>query len=127
MGYEIKECLLSPLQFGIPNHRLRYYMMARRISQEKQEYTNPLYTQWPFTSDLSISVPELTNFIQDGADVDMQYRVPEKDIVKRHRFRFGECLDIINYYDDRTDLDELDIVRPCDNRTSCITKVCRCL
>ncbi|KAI7887527.1 S-adenosyl-L-methionine-dependent methyltransferase [Lichtheimia hyalospora FSU 10163] len=103
MGYKIKECLLSPLQFGIPNHRLRYYMMARRISQDRQEYTNPLYTQWPFNSDLSISIPELSNLLQNEADADMQYRVPEKDILKRHKFRF-------------------DIVRPCDNRTSCITK-----
>lgn len=126
MGYEIKECLLSPIQFGIPNHRLRYYMMARRISQDQQDYTNPLYTQWPFNTDLSISVPELSNFIQDEADADMQYRVPEKDITKCHKFRFGECfLDTLNYK--RVDLDELDIVRPCDNRTSCITKVCRCL
>lgn len=126
MGYEIKECLLSPIQFGIPNHRLRYYMMARRISQDQQDYINPLYTQWPFNSDLSISVPELSNFIQEEADADMQYRVPEKDITKCHKFRFGEYfLDTLDYK--RVDLDELDIVRPCDNRTSCITKVCRCL
>ncbi|CAG8520518.1 1254_t:CDS:2 [Diversispora eburnea] len=30
MNYEIHECLLTPLQFGIPNDRLRYYLMARK-------------------------------------------------------------------------------------------------
>lgn len=30
LGYETMELLLTPLQFGIPNSRLRYYMLARR-------------------------------------------------------------------------------------------------
>lgn len=32
MGYSIQEFLLSPKQFGIPNSRLRYYLLAKRSS-----------------------------------------------------------------------------------------------
>ena len=30
LGYEVQEFLLSPSQFGIPNSRLRYYLLAKR-------------------------------------------------------------------------------------------------
>lgn len=30
LGYEVREFLLSPSQFGIPNSRLRYYLLAKR-------------------------------------------------------------------------------------------------
>jgi tRNA (cytosine38-C5)-methyltransferase len=30
LGYTIAEFLLTPLQFGIPNSRLRYYLLAKR-------------------------------------------------------------------------------------------------
>ena len=30
LGYDFQEFLLSPLQFGVPNSRLRYYLVARR-------------------------------------------------------------------------------------------------
>lgn len=29
LGYEVLELLLTPLQFGIPNSRLRYYLLAK--------------------------------------------------------------------------------------------------
>lgn len=32
LGYETIELLLTPLQFGIPNSRLRYYMLARKTA-----------------------------------------------------------------------------------------------
>ncbi|CAG8634242.1 14519_t:CDS:2, partial [Funneliformis mosseae] len=35
MNYEITECLLTPLQFGIPNDRLRYYLLAKKRSDLK--------------------------------------------------------------------------------------------
>ncbi|KAI9259669.1 S-adenosyl-L-methionine-dependent methyltransferase [Phascolomyces articulosus] len=117
MNYQVKECLLSPIQFGIPNHRLRYYMMARRRSsidsssvqqqeteqEESSVIQGEIHTKWPFTGEYQFEVPELCQFIENAANEDLQYRVPEKDIIKRHKFRF-------------------DIVRPSDNRTSCVTK-----
>ncbi|KAI8143369.1 S-adenosyl-L-methionine-dependent methyltransferase [Fennellomyces sp. T-0311] len=103
MNYEVKECLLSPLQFGIPNHRVRYYMMARRRDGD-QVQQHQLHTKWPFTQEeLQFDVPELSQFIEIAANDDEQYRVPAKDILKRHKFRF-------------------DIIRPGDKRTSCVTK-----
>ncbi|KAK0444948.1 S-adenosyl-L-methionine-dependent methyltransferase [Desarmillaria tabescens] len=30
LGYSVREFLLTPLQFGIPNSRLRYYLLARK-------------------------------------------------------------------------------------------------
>ncbi|KAG2221512.1 hypothetical protein INT45_008837 [Circinella minor] len=114
MNYQVKECLLSPIQFGIPNHRLRYYMMARRCfdSQQIDEESGAttatadegqIHTKWPFNSEYQFEVPELCQFIENTANENLQYRVPEKDILKRHKFRF-------------------DIVRPNDHKTSCITK-----
>ncbi|KAF9901229.1 tRNA (cytosine-5-)-methyltransferase [Linnemannia zychae] len=32
-GYEFQELLITPLQLGIPNSRMRYYCLARRVSQ----------------------------------------------------------------------------------------------
>ncbi|KAI9489076.1 S-adenosyl-L-methionine-dependent methyltransferase [Zychaea mexicana] len=106
MNYQIKECLLSPIQFGIPNHRARYYMMARRLGSVEKAPSPPLgeiHTKWPFAGEYQFEVPELSQFIENSANDDLLYRVPEKEILKRHKFRF-------------------DIVQPSDNRTSCVTK-----
>ncbi|ESK88473.1 dna methyltransferase [Moniliophthora roreri MCA 2997] len=49
LGYFTAEFLLTPLQFGIPNSRLRYYLLARR-------------TPFPFDSDaIQRSIPGLEN------------------------------------------------------------------
>ncbi|KAJ1845154.1 hypothetical protein LPJ73_004949, partial [Coemansia sp. RSA 2703] len=47
LGFEIHECLLSPVQFGIPNNRLRYFLVATRREQyvqasadERKKYTD---------------------------------------------------------------------------------------
>ena len=38
--YRIREFLLSPDQFGIPNSRLRYYLLAKHESGEFQDEEN---------------------------------------------------------------------------------------
>ncbi|RHZ77713.1 hypothetical protein Glove_174g46 [Diversispora epigaea] len=63
MNYEIHECLLTSLQFGIPNDRLRYYLMARKkiiiyenigenIENLEKKYlkqsTTNIHRSWPF-------------------------------------------------------------------------------
>lgn len=93
MGYRVKECLLSPIQFGIPNHRLRYYLMARRISTEPVEQNLPLFTTWPFSGQddhEQVELPQLSHFLEKQADLEEKYTVPPKHILKRHRFRFGK-------------------------------------
>ncbi|KAI8051267.1 S-adenosyl-L-methionine-dependent methyltransferase [Syncephalis plumigaleata] len=37
LGYVFEEFLLTPLQFGIPNSRLRYYLVARRRSSSSDD------------------------------------------------------------------------------------------
>ncbi|ORY07872.1 S-adenosyl-L-methionine-dependent methyltransferase [Basidiobolus meristosporus CBS 931.73] len=104
LDYEIHECLLTPLQFGIPNDRLRYYLMARRkpssakIDSDKEKYidTCQIFTTWPFTEEKE------KNQLRMG-DLWQTYQVPEKYITKTASFRF-------------------DIVRPSDVRCSCFTK-----
>ncbi|KAK9768189.1 hypothetical protein K7432_001384 [Basidiobolus ranarum] len=129
LDYEIHECLLSPLQFGIPNDRLRYYLMACRkpsssvIDKNKEKYvdTCQIYTTWPFsddkeknelrlngafselnTEDYLFELPKLESYLEKE-DILETYQVPEKYITKTTSFRF-------------------DIVRPSDVRCSCFTK-----
>jgi tRNA (cytosine38-C5)-methyltransferase len=33
LGYNVLELLLTPLQFGIPNSRLRYYLLAKKAPE----------------------------------------------------------------------------------------------
>ncbi|KAI8363914.1 S-adenosyl-L-methionine-dependent methyltransferase [Blakeslea trispora] len=111
LGYEINECLLTPLQFGIPNHRMRYYLSARRTHQTKPEGQEPylknssIKTRWPFTDEeIEFSLPQLSQFLElDNPDVIKETLVPEKYITKLYKFR-------------------LDVVRPVDTMTTCVTK-----
>ncbi|KAI8379324.1 S-adenosyl-L-methionine-dependent methyltransferase [Radiomyces spectabilis] len=111
LGYEIHECLLSPIQFGIPNHRLRYYLTARRChnTQAKNDVSDSyvdrctINTTWPFSEEAHFELPELSIFLQPEADDDERYKVPFKDLKRLHNFR-------------------LDIVRPDSRKTSCVTK-----
>ncbi|KAI8983883.1 S-adenosyl-L-methionine-dependent methyltransferase [Pilobolus umbonatus] len=109
LNYTVQECLLSPTQFGIPNTRLRYYLMARkkRVGDKIQGSIcldlNHIYTSWPFTGQMDVALPELSFYLEKDADENKDYRVPDKSILKLHKFR-------------------LDIVQPTDRLTSCITK-----
>ncbi|KAI8371947.1 S-adenosyl-L-methionine-dependent methyltransferase [Choanephora cucurbitarum] len=111
LGYEISECLLTPSQFGIPNHRMRYYLSASRKHQNKPEEQEPylktcsIKTNWPFTDEkIEFAIPQLSNFLElDNPDVVKQTLVPEKYITKLYKFR-------------------LDVVRPSDTMTTCVTK-----
>ncbi|CAG8671604.1 26830_t:CDS:2, partial [Racocetra persica] len=135
MNYEIHECLLTPLQFGIPNDRLRYYLMARKIQNfnksEKvftpQKYFEQavIHTSWPFEcmlnnkdnnkcyhwkqqqsqQPLEFNVLELSNYIENCLD--------EKELKK---YLVPEKY-ILKSFDFK-----FDIVRPTDKRCSCFTK-----
>ncbi|ORY96934.1 S-adenosyl-L-methionine-dependent methyltransferase [Syncephalastrum racemosum] len=104
MGYAIRECLLSPTQFGIPNHRLRYYLMATKMDAPTH-YHREVYTEWPFPGLASWDppvLPELSSFLEEDINEE-DYLVPAKYIEKRKNFRF-------------------DIVKPTHTSTSCVTK-----
>lgn len=111
LGYEINEYLLTPTQFGIPNNRMRYYLTARKSKQYQNTTTSyietsKIQTEWPFGSQQikESKLPSLSQFLEKG-NVDIEkLMVPERFILRLYKFR-------------------LDIVRPTDKNTSCITKV----
>uniref|UniRef100_D8QKQ8 tRNA (cytosine(38)-C(5))-methyltransferase n=1 Tax=Schizophyllum commune (strain H4-8 / FGSC 9210) TaxID=578458 RepID=D8QKQ8_SCHCM len=92
MGYHCAEFLLTPLQFGIPNSRLRYYLLARRD---------------PFPSISSKSAASVLRYIPGHGsgpwiDPPAKYTIPDKVLVK-----WGWLFDI---------------VYPSDRRTCCFTR-----
>ncbi|KAJ2575131.1 hypothetical protein GGH19_003253 [Coemansia sp. RSA 1807] len=126
LGYEIFECLLSPVQFGIPNSRLRYYLAARRsrptigesdIALNDKERTEAylargrdvVFTEWPFAHAVNtapkadiVNTP-LQSYIDSANDSVEALKVPESHILKRKRYQF-------------------DIVKPTSDKTSTFTK-----
>ncbi|KAJ2377241.1 hypothetical protein IW150_001494 [Coemansia sp. RSA 2607] len=122
LGFEIHECLLSPVQFGIPNNRLRYFLVATRREQyvqasadERKKYTDEyllrgkdcVHSEWPFgpatKTALTKPMAPLTEYIDNKYNEDMSLKVPESDILKRKRLEF-------------------DIVQPTSTQTSTFTK-----
>ncbi|KAK4520432.1 uncharacterized protein ATC70_008567 [Mucor velutinosus] len=111
LGYEINEYLLTPTQFGIPNHRMRYYLTARRSPQTQrttESYidTSKIQTEWTIGNKPieEVELPPLSQFLEEGDNVDVKkWMVPERFILRLYKFR-------------------LDIVRPTDKHTSCVTK-----
>jgi tRNA (cytosine38-C5)-methyltransferase len=115
INYEITECLLTPLQFGIPNDRLRYYLMARKrpnscelkdIILPHEYLRNATIDQtWPLPSMLkkdkdcqmeqiyleSSDIFSLSAYLEELNEEEIkEYLVPEKYILKSFNFRFGE-------------------------------------
>ncbi|KAJ2307050.1 hypothetical protein IWW55_001160 [Coemansia sp. RSA 2706] len=111
LGFEIHECLLSPVQFGIPNNRLRYYLVAQRAlpstaamdtASDNEAYTQAylargrdvVHTEWPFgpaaksvrAADI-IHYP-LSGYIDPAENGTESLCVPECHILKRKNLRF---------------------------------------
>lgn len=109
LGYSMNECLLTPTQFGIPNHRMRYYLTARKTADRDEMRDNyigssKIQTTWPFSEQVKVDIPLLSQFLEDSEQVNQKTMVPERFILRLYKFR-------------------LDIVRPTDKSTSCVTKV----
>ncbi|KAJ2452281.1 hypothetical protein EV183_003017, partial [Coemansia sp. RSA 2336] len=117
LGYEICECLLSPIQFGIPNNRLRYYLVARQTSlpvddsvlqNQTREYLargkDVVFTEWPFgraaktIESTSIERIPLESYIMPEFNAKAELLVPESHILKRKRLNF----DIVRQTSDKT-------------------------
>ncbi|KAF8926942.1 tRNA (cytosine-5-)-methyltransferase, partial [Dissophora ornata] len=135
MGYVFRECLLAPHNFGVPNDRLRYFLMAKLRSSfedpilrtsspttavksgDSLELFDPeneiIYTTWPFPA-----------FVED----------PKRPI-KQHPFKLPE----LRYFLDHNETQKkdcllprqlilerpnfrFDILRPESDRSSCFTK-----
>jgi hypothetical protein len=147
-GYQFQEYLLSPEQIGIPNSRLRYYLVATRGSLPAPP-TATVLTDPP--SSLSTSSPPAVEH-GDGAgaaeaDVSVVAKVADGQgaVVKRRRVasaaHHAACRSIRDYLDPAVDKDPrlaadyeldaktvcrltrvLDIVTPDSTRSMCFTK-----
>ncbi|RCN27288.1 C-5 cytosine-specific DNA methylase [Ancylostoma caninum] len=98
LNYGTKECVLSPLQFGVPNSRPRYYLIASTrfpLGEMAEEISRC------FPQENSVEIEEISSFV-DGT-----LRTPslflDKDVIQR----YGRALDII---------------LPCSTRSACFTK-----
>ncbi|KAJ1792983.1 hypothetical protein LPJ59_004770 [Coemansia sp. RSA 2399] len=128
MGFVINECLLSPVQFGIPNNRVRYFLVAsmrhgetegssalvnkQRTEEYLQRGRDAVHTEWPFgpavagmSKTRAVARPSclLESYIDHTLDNEASLHVPEADIIKRRNLEF-------------------DIVRPSSKQTSTFTK-----
>ncbi|KAG0295253.1 tRNA (cytosine-5-)-methyltransferase [Linnemannia gamsii] len=133
MGYVFRECLLAPYNFGVPNDRLRYFLMARlrssfdttttatsttqdRIASKPEKFdpeTEIIYSSWPlpaFVEDPRKSVKqhtfnilELQKFMDENEKEGKDYLLSRQLILERPNFRF-------------------DILQPSSTRSACFTK-----
>ncbi|KAI9500134.1 S-adenosyl-L-methionine-dependent methyltransferase [Coemansia spiralis] len=114
MGFKIYECLLSPVQAGIPNNRLRYYLVAvktddttnaavaNECKRRTEEYLQRAADQLSAVAKDTATIP-LESYIDHTFDGVASLYVSAADIVKRKNFEF-------------------DIVQPSSERTSTFTK-----
>lgn len=114
LDYSTAEFLLTPLQFGIPNSRLRYYLLAKKkplsFSSNEEEtirrHVPGSGADWmdPRTED-SDNVQTSTANLEPYIDPDtpfMEFRIPDRVLEKWGRL--------------------FDIVLPSDRRTCCFTR-----
>lgn len=117
IGYKTLELLLTPLQFGVPNSRLRYYLLAKREPLQFQDVTTVLSDKvwrhipgqgaaWSDPRFENQSGPAVAHTIFDYLD-DLgegyaEYAVPDKVLEKWGRL--------------------FDIVKPSSDRTCCFTR-----
>ncbi|RWS26391.1 tRNA (cytosine(38)-C(5))-methyltransferase-like protein [Leptotrombidium deliense] len=122
IGYDIKEFLLSPIDVGIPNSRLRYYMLAKLDSKICISDTETIHTSVPHLdlkqccencvnhyfpnidgakNEISFEKRTISDFIDPGLRNDEEkcneYYLPDKLLNK-----YGTILDIVDYASDRS-------------------------
>lgn len=114
LGYRTLELLLTPLQFGIPNSRLRYYLLAKRRPlrfQHDSDDRGQLWRHIPRQSgdqedgeayaEAAIGPDEVRHYLDSLGD-EQQYRISDKVLEKWGRL--------------------FDIVVPSARRTCCFTR-----
>jgi len=98
-GYHYREFLLSPVQFGVPNSRLRYYLLAR-LSSKNAEWTfgsaGEISTTWPLAAS-SVEIRPISEYLEP-LDTDFSnYLLDDRTLAK-----YGEILDIVKSTDRRS-------------------------
>ncbi|KAJ3415420.1 C-5 cytosine-specific DNA methylase [Chytridiales sp. JEL 0842] len=134
-GYEYDEWILTPLQFGIPNERKRYYLTARLIDlqaprKEAQESSTPpppplrLRRQWPFEVSPPLP-PPLSDFIDPTFEGGLTAHVPSSShsVAKttsgepKDKYKLPEA-----FVRNRKFISTGYVVSPQDRRSACFTK-----
>ncbi|KAG2345421.1 S-adenosyl-L-methionine-dependent methyltransferase [Suillus weaverae] len=107
LGYVVAESLLTPVQSGIPNSRLRYYLLAKslplRFSGLHESHFDRVHEMIPGTA-LDIPVHALHEYLDPAheAGFSLRYNIPDRVLI-----RWGRLFDI---------------VLPSGQRTCCFTK-----
>lgn len=107
LGYVVAEFLLTPVQFGIPNSRLRYYLLAKlsplHFSGVHESHFDRVHETIPGTA-LDIPVHSLHEYLdpahEDGNS--LRHNIPDRVLSKWGRL--------------------FDIVLPSGQRTCCFTR-----
>ncbi|KAJ3181558.1 tRNA (cytosine-5-)-methyltransferase [Gaertneriomyces sp. JEL0708] len=103
LGYDFQEWLLTPLQMGIPNDRLRYYLTAKLVgSSPGGGYGDELRTHWPYYNQTTMAT--VAEFLEEGDELTEQYKLPEMFYKKKQAFS------------------QYAVVKASAMRTSCFTK-----
>ena len=98
-GFEIQEFLVCPRQIGIPNSRLRYYLLAKRGEkvewsfQKSEEIIEKFDVLGENLTDMNISTvtpASLSDYLDDDKEMLEEVMVPEKVLAKR-----SKVLDIV--------------------------------
>ncbi|CAB5376483.1 uncharacterized protein OCT59_021733 [Rhizophagus irregularis] len=120
-NYNFQEFFITPLQLGIPNSRLRYYLLAKKqpfdfkVSDSKILYYIPCSRYSQRSNDIikilnnedsdsllsKINIRPISDFLQDDVDYE-KYSIPNKTLTK-----YGKLFDI---------------VKPSSRRSCCFTK-----
>jgi tRNA (cytosine38-C5)-methyltransferase len=120
IGYTTLELLLTPLQFGIPNSRLRYYFLAKKEPLRFQDagnvssdevwrhipgrglaWSDPRLENQPSPSGPAVA-HTILDYLDDKGEGYLEYAVPDKVLEKWGRL--------------------FDIVKPSSDRTCCFTR-----
>jgi tRNA (cytosine38-C5)-methyltransferase len=107
LGYVIAEFLLTPIQFGIPNSRLRYYLLAKlsplRFSGLHESHFDQVHETIPRTL-LDIPVHSLREYLDPThkEGISLHHNIPDRVLLKWGRL--------------------FDIVLPSGRRTCCFTR-----
>ena len=111
VGYTYQEFLLSPNQFGVPNSRLRYYLLAKRKplhfalelsvqpSHDAQALLECVYTE----SLPSPLLPPLSNYLEQLSNEQLQSLLVPNQILSKYALA-------------------LDVVRPSSTHSCCFTR-----
>lgn len=105
LGYNTLELLLTPLQFGVPNSRLRYYFLAkkkplqfvhaagedvdrvwRHVPGQGKDWVDDRFDD-PSESD--VHIPSLSSYL-DNLDEMSDYSIPDKVL-----YKWGRLFDVI--------------------------------